>query len=575
MNLFNKQLKRFGRRVRLVRMWRGAWIGLLGMACLAVALVAADYLLVISFEPMWGAWLALAGLVAGAVVGFGLPVTELAVARSVDKRAGLEDRASTAFHKAEGDEYFAHEIGSDAEDRLGAVEPKRVYPFRFGGQQVSACAALAVLVTAIYVVDNDLLLTAGQKIAKKELQSATAQVERVVKNLEVGEGAADREAEKKLAAELKKFAKELERGKLGREEAMQKAQKLADEAKKLSEQRLEKASEKMEQIKAGVMQEKFQEAGGDLGKLAELKLDKMQQDTLRDLMERSGADQMPSDNIDADALKALGADNSASELMRMSEQQKQALAQEMAKAQQAIQDQMNDSSLSDAERQALQEQSQAMQDLMKKMELSDDVKKALKELQEMAEYKELQELMQQMQQAQEQMQNGEPMTDEQIKQMQEQMEQLAEMMKDPAAKEAMRQAMKEMMEQMKQGNIDMQAMQQMMAMMGMSGPDGNGGRDGGSYQGEGENQKQDPMELEGKGNITAVRGERDEKKGNDAFTEIKAPTMVGSRTSVPYDQVLPGYKKSAESAVNSNKVKGKHRERVKDYFEKLSGGGGK
>jgi hypothetical protein len=573
MKLLQQQLKRFGRRVRLVRMWRGAWLGLLSGAALAVALVAADYMLLIGFPPVACLILAAVAALTGAGIGFFLRISELSVAQSIDRRAGLEDRTASAFHKSDSGEFFANELEGDAEAHLGDVQPKKLYPIRFGAQQMSACAALAVLVTAVYVVDNDLLLTAGQKAAKVELKEATAKVERVVRELEIGEGAADKTAEKKLAAELKKFAKELDRGRLDREEAMQKAQKLAEDAKKLSEQRLEKAQEKMEQFQAKGMQEKFEEAGGDLDMLKDLQLDKMQMEALNDLMRESGADKMPSNQLDQNMMKALGADNSASEMARLTDAQKQKLAEQIAQAQQDIQKKLDDGNLSDEQRKALEQQAQTMKDLAKKLEMSDDVKKALKELQEMKEFKEMQKLMEQMKQAQQQMQDGKPMTDEQIEQMQQQMEELAKQMKDPAAKEAMRQAMKEMIEQMKQGNIDAQTMQQMMSMMGMGDGGSGGTNDGGSYQGEGENEKGDPLTLEGKGKITAIRGERDEKRGQDAYTEIKAPTMVGSRTSVPYDKVLPGYKKTAESAVSNNKVKGKDRDRVREYFEKLSGGG--
>ncbi|MBL8068359.1 MAG: hypothetical protein JNM28_07900 [Armatimonadetes bacterium] len=576
MNSLHRQLDRFGRRVRLARLWRGLWGGLLIGACLASVLVVLDVMRAIEFPPNWGIGLAGAFALIGASAGFLWRVDELAVARSVDRRAGLEDRASTAIHKEGSGELFAPALESDAQSRLAAIQPKSVYPLRFGTQQASACLALALLAVAVTVNDRGLLLSPSQKAAQKELQSTAAQVQRIVKDLESGDGAKDREAERKLAAELRKFGRDLERGKYDREDALQQAEKLAQDAKKLTEQRLEKAGEKMEQVTAKALQEKFEEAGGDLGKLADLKLDTMEQEQLRDLMQKSGADQLPSDQIDEQTLAKLGADNTASQMMRMSEAQKQKLAQEMAKAQQDIQQKLEQGNLSQEERQKLEQQAKTMQELMKKMELSDDVKKALQELQNMKEYKEMQELMQKMQQAQQQMEQGKPLSDEQIAEMQKQAEQLAEMMKDPQAKAAMKQAISEMVEQLKQGNVDMKSMQQMMAAMGMDPGDQTGGNNqGGSYQGEGENPKGDPMELEGKGNITAVRGERNEQKGTDAYTEIKAPTMVGSRTSVPYGQVLPGYRKTAESAVNNNKVKGKHKERVKEYFEQLSGGKGK
>jgi hypothetical protein len=579
MSLLQKHLKRIAGRIRVARIWRFGALGLLIGSAMGAIGVGLDAVRVVEFLPGWGWILAGAGFGLGVIWGWLVGLSELAVAQSVDRRAGLEDRVSAALHKSGTGEFFESELLDDAEQSLGQVDAKKVYPIRFGFHQAAAVTALAVMATAIYVSDSGLLLSPSQKAVKEELKSAKSQVERVAKNLEIGEGAKDKEAEKKLAAELRKFARELERGKLGKEESMQKAQKLAEDAKKLTEQRLEQSAQKMEEIQTKALQRQFEEAGGKPENLKDLALDPAQMEMMRELMEKSGADDLPSDSLDEQMMKALGAENSANEMMRMSEAQRQRLSEEIAKAQQSIKEQLNDQNLTAEQREALEKQAKQMEELMKKLELSDEVKKALAELQNMKEYKELQEMMSKMQQAQDQVQQGEPLTDEQIKELQEQMEAFAEAMKDPEMREQIREQMKEMLEQLKQGNVDMQAMQQMMGMMGMSMglgmSDGSGSANqGGSYRGEGENQKQDPMELKGKGNVTAVRGERDEERGNDAYTEIKAPTMVGSRTSVPYSSVLPGYKKSAESAVNSNKVKGKHRQRVREYFEQLSGAKG-
>lgn len=567
-------LKKFGWRIRILRMWKFAAISLAASAAFALALIGADAMLWIDFPVTYSVWVATVGLVIGALVGAFLPISELMIAKSIDRRSGNQDRLSTAWQKQDSEEMFTEAQQDDAASSLQQITPKEVYPFSFGRWQGAACASCFALAAVVWVVQSEILLSADQKAQKNKLERAQAAVERIVKQLEVDDNTGDKAAEKKLAAELKKFAREMERGKLNNEQAMQKAQKLAEDAKKLTEQRLEKAAERMEQIQAKVLQEKFKESGGDLGNLKDLKLDKMQMEQMRDLMQKSGADQMPSNNLDSKTMEALGMDNSTSEMMKMSEQQREALSKALAQEQKNIQQQMQNGNLTAEQQKALQERQEMLRDLAKQLELSEDVRKALQELQNMKEYKELQEMMQKLQKAAEQVQNGEQLTDEQLKEMQEQLEALAEQMKDPAAKEAMRQAMKEMMEQLKNGQLDAQTMQQLMAMMGgASGMPGTGGVDGGSFQGEGENQKGDPMKLDAKGNPTAVRGSRDEKRGTDAYTEIKAPTMVGSRTSVPYKEVLPQYKKSAESAVNNNQVKPKHRQRVKEYFESLSGGG--
>ncbi|MBX3114061.1 MAG: hypothetical protein KF836_05790 [Fimbriimonadaceae bacterium] len=578
---FTSDLKKFGLRVRFLRLWRFAAIGLLAGVVAALLLIGADYLLLVDFPILNSIYVVAAGLVLGAVTGFFLPMSELALARSVDRRSGNQDRLATALQKQDADELFTEAQHQDAAESLQQITPKSVYPFSFGRWQMAACASCFALAAVVWVVQSEILLSTDQKAQKSKMEQVQAAVERIVKQLEVEDQTGDRAAEKKLAAELRKFSREMERGKLNQEQAMQKAQKLAEEAKKLTEQRLEKTAERMEQIQAKVLQEKFEEAGGKLGDLQNLKLDKMQMEAMRDLMQKSGADKMPSNNLDSKTMEALGLDNSASEMMRMSEQQKDALAKAIAQEQKSIQDQMQSGNLTPEQMKALQERQEMLNELSKQLQLSEDVMKALRELQEMKEYKELQEMLQKLQKATDQIQNGEPLTEEQIKEMQRQMEELAEQMKDPKAREALRQAMKEMLEQLKNGELDAEAMRQLMGMMGagmsgglgMSGMQGGGGRDGGAFQGEGENQKGDPMTLDGKGNPTAVRGSRDENRGTDAYTEIKAPTMVGSRTSVPYKEVLPQYKKSAESAVNNNQVKPKHRQRVKEYFESLSSGG--
>ncbi|QYK52083.1 MAG: hypothetical protein KF824_07405 [Fimbriimonadaceae bacterium] len=578
---FTGDLKKFGLRVRFLRLWRYAAIGLLASVFLAFALIVADNFLLINFPILNSGYVVVAGLVLGAVTGFFLPVSELALARSVDRRAGNQDRLATALQKQDAEELFTEVQQQDAAESLQQITPKAIYPFSFGRWQMAACASCFALAAVVWVVQSEILLSTDQKAQKSKMEQVQAAVERIVKQLEVEDQTGDRAAEKKLAAELRKFSREMERGKLNQEQAMQKAQKLAEEAKKLTEQRLEKTAEKMEQIQAKVLQEKFEEAGGKLGDLQNLKLDKMQMEAMRDLMQKSGADKMPSNNLDSKTMEALGLDNSASEMMRMSEQQKDALAKAIAQEQKNIQEQMQNGNLTAEQMKALQERQEMLNELSKQLQLSEDVMKALRELQEMKEYKELQEMLQTLQKATDQIQNGEPLTEEQIKEMQRQMEELAKQMKDPKAREAMRQAMKEMIEQLKSGQLDAEAMRQLMGMMGagmsggmgLNGMPGSGGRDGGAFQGEGENQKGDPMTLDGKGNPTAVRGSRDENRGTDAYTEIKAPTMVGSRTSVPYKEVLPQYKKSAESAVNNNQVKPKHRQRVKEYFESLSSGG--
>ena len=88
-------LRPFRRRVRALRAWRGLALGLLvgGVAGLVWA--------VLDVTGVWFTdWLLLAAVFAGpalvgALVGWVLPIGDDAVARSIDRRAGLRDRPLT------------------------------------------------------------------------------------------------------------------------------------------------------------------------------------------------------------------------------------------------------------------------------------------------------------------------------------------------------------------------------------------------------------------------------------------------------------------------------------------------
>lgn len=79
-----------------------------------------------------------------------------------------------------------------------------------------------------------------------------------------------------------------------------------------------------------------------------------------------------------------------------------------------------------------------------------------------------------------------------------------------------------------------------------------------------------PEQGKGSGKAIYAPTERDDKRpGLEMTFEIKAPTFKGTRSSVPYQNVLPSYAKKAESALNQNEIPKEHQQRVKRYFESL------
>ena len=81
-----------------------------------------------------------------------------------------------------------------------------------------------------------------------------------------------------------------------------------------------------------------------------------------------------------------------------------------------------------------------------------------------------------------------------------------------------------------------------------------------------------PQTSQGTTNLTSVTGQRDDTKQGETYVEIKAPTTVGTRSSVAYTRDVLSYKKKAEQAIDRQKIPKEHEKRVKAYFDSLTRG---
>jgi len=81
-----------------------------------------------------------------------------------------------------------------------------------------------------------------------------------------------------------------------------------------------------------------------------------------------------------------------------------------------------------------------------------------------------------------------------------------------------------------------------------------------------------PEEGKGKASPSSVTGQRDPSGGDESYVEFKAPTRVGSRSSVAYTKDMLSAKKKAEQAIDRKQIPKEHEKRVKEYFESLAGG---
>jgi 5-bromo-4-chloroindolyl phosphate hydrolysis protein len=278
---------------------------------------------------------------------------------------------------------------------------------------------------------------------------------------------------------------------------------------------------------------------------------------------------------------------------QMNQLQKQ--ASEMQSQMNAMQNQMSkleqklkDPNLSESERKALEKQlsemKKSMSDLEKQMQQNKEMTESLKlskEAQEVFQkmtnnplYKKLQELAKKLaENAEAAEKTGQAkLTKEQLEEMQKQLEELAKQLKDDKAMDAYLQALIDAMKEGKQmGENGLIGAGLKSAFRLPGSPRGVPTQD--EWMGDsGQINKLDKEEAGGgKTTPTMATGQRKEGKGQETYVEIKAPTMVGTRSSVPYTQVLPSYKKKAESALDRKEIPKEHQKRVKEYFESLTG----
>ncbi|RYG49584.1 hypothetical protein EON79_00720, partial [bacterium] len=230
---FQRQLDPFARRVRLVRGWRGLAIGAAVGAAGAAVLAGLDFASIRYAEwSEMGAVFGVGALV-GAGVGLLLPIRKEALAKSIDRRAGLRDRLETAMAGGEGTMEEAQR--EDASVRFGEVKPAQVFPFRSSRWHTGAMVG-AIAASAIFLLGNSpMLMNAGLKAAMAENKVNAAKVERVLKET-FEDPKAMRELspeERRLVNEALNFKRDLDKGRMDREEAMRKGNELAKKADEL------------------------------------------------------------------------------------------------------------------------------------------------------------------------------------------------------------------------------------------------------------------------------------------------------------------------------------------------------
>jgi hypothetical protein len=536
------------------------------MGACAGALAAAgwsalDWMGYADATPVGMAVLAVVGSVLGGIVGASLRLPTTSLRASVDRRANLENRLTASAV----DVPFIDEITADAERRLQGVKAADIYPMRVGRWHAGALASMALAASIFLVGSTPLLLSAEAKASREEMAKKGAAVERILKEQfetpEAQKGMTD--AERRLVEEARRLQRDLEKGRLNKEEALQKANELKDKALELAKQFAQDSQKSLAQAETAM--EKIERAELEKAGLSEADPSLLQ---------------MPQGQRDELKAKNAAKQKDLKSQMEAIDKKLAEIAKKLAKK-----------GLTDAERKSLeaerkelekqkaelQKQMEEAQKESKALELSEQARQVLSKMRNHELMKEIRKLAEQLAKNNQQTaRDGQPkLTKEQRAEMKKKLEELLAKLKDDKAMEEylkqMIEAMKNAEGQSEQGDGPGQLGISLMSLLGLKGGMPDVGEDG-TFMDTGHVNKLDkPEEGKGKTFETQVSGARRDT-GEESFVEIKAPTTVGNRTSVPYKSVLPSYRKKAEEALGRKEIPKEHEKRVRAYFESLTKG---
>jgi len=392
MTQIETKLIKFRRRVRILRAWRGVAIGGTIGAAAAAVWATLDFFRIFYAEWIWLVVLVGACAMVGALIGFFGKIAPESLAQSIDRRAKLEDRLSTAIECASADSSFTEIQHQDATQRIQQLKPSRLYPVRLSRWHAAFMTVCVVAASLFLLGNSPLLMSDQQKKDRKDLQDVASAVERVAKPLlDEKDKNAD---EKKLAQDLERYREELKRGRMSKEEALQKADELSQQAQKLSEKRFEQSEQQLQTA----------------------------QDAL-DKLDKAALDQNGFKDIDPALLSKSSEENM---------QQADALSQELQKMQQEMQSGKGDDGhkLSASELAALKDRMSALQKELQAIKLSEKARQFLDRLHSQPEWKKLMEIMKEAQKLAKNGKAGHPqLTAEQVKQMIKELEKLADRLK--------------------------------------------------------------------------------------------------------------------------------------------------
>jgi len=526
-------LRPFAWRIRILRAWRlaalGGGIGAIA-GSVALGLDRANLIDVKLWEV--GALVA-AGIAVGIVKALSERFSASQIARSIDRRSDMEDRLTTVYEEDAASNSFLSAVKSDAASHALSLSPSRLYPFRFYPEH-SVFLILAALCVGLYILfDTTILRPFEERAAAAGLINTAVQVREIAKPIldEAKQPEATKE-DKQLARDIQSFVRDLEKSRMNKQQALMRANQLAEQAEKLDTAKRSSLASALASA---------QSAG-----------DKVQQ------LEQQGALQKTDE--------AKLASQAADVQKKLDELQKNLSAAKNGK-----------SSFSKAQIQAMKKQMDALNKQLSQIKLSQQAMETFAKLAANPDYQEAQRLLEKLQNSSNLGWNlqskQQPISPEQMKAMAKRLEELAKKLNSD---QKLKEYAKALLEAAKRAKSVGHCNNCALGIPGAFGLpchcDHPGASPGspmpwtGPYGHLYRSDKSSLLNVKYQDRvITSQIG----KEGDAAYEEQIGPAHLNKRSSIPYEEMLPKYEKSAENALDKHPVPAEMRSQVKDYFNSL------
>jgi hypothetical protein len=575
---FSPSLKRFARRVRFLRAWVGLGVGLSIGAVLATLWSVLDWMNLFYTEWSYLGWLVGVCGALGLLIGASRPISSKSLTDSIDRRADLKNRLSTATERSTEHGSFDDALREDAGGRLEGLQPSNLYPIKLNRWHGGALV-FSLLAACLFMLGNTPLLMGKEaKANRAKMQDQAAAIERVVKPLEDEAKKGETNAEeKKLAKDLRKLSQDLHKARIDPEEAMRRQNELSKQAEKLTENRDQQVQQNMQTAQSMLQKMQAEQAKKDE----------------QNKMDGQKLDSTPMQTTPEEDKKAL--DDLKNELNSMklqmkdpnlTDQQKQDIQKQLSQMQNAEKEASDlQNQIDELNRQLASKGLTAQQkaDLMKKLaalqkklsqqlQMTKEMQAAMDKMMKDPMMKEIMDLAAKAQIELSKDPGGDEKQQELTKAEMDALQKEAEEMAKKLLSDDkfMKEYLQAIIDALKSGKIKLCnhacmnpfKLPLQLPIPGAPSKDLYFANTGFINKGAGEKSR-------GKTFTTSVTGQSRDVPGQNAYIEMRGPTGQGLRSSIPYEKVLPSYKRKADEAMNRQEIPPEHQKRVKKYFESL------